>query len=198
MTSQLKQTANKSSEEQAFDAYATKAKAKDKAKDQASVQKHNDGLVTRRAIAKTSRSGGAKAKAKGDYANQGGYRWDINLIDRYAFTNQVALALSGYQDWLIANKKENGSLILKQQVFDHIVADFEVVEEPHKDDSSKMVDVTYYSWYDFSKIDDDGQVMLDPETGKPFISVFKQDPIQIIKHYSTGKNDQITRVKFKA
>ena len=197
-TDTKKVTDAKTSEEIAFDSYAKAKSSEDKAKAKAKSDKRNDALRSRRPIAKTSRSGGKKAKTIGDYANQGGYRWDLDLINKYAFTNQVSLVFAGYQDWLIVNNKANGNLILKQQVFDHMVADFEVVLEPSKHDESKMVEVTYYSWYDFTKIDDKGEVILDPETGKPFISVFKQDPIQIVKHYSSGSNDQITKCNYKA
>ena len=188
----------KTSEEIAFDSYAKAKSSEDKAKAKVQSDKRNDALISRRPIAKTSRSGGRKSKTRGDYANQGGYRWDLDLINKYAFTNQVSLVFAGYQDWLIVNNKANGNLILKQQVFEHIVADFEVVEEPAKNDPDKMVEKTYYSWYDFTKIDDHGEVMLDPETGKPFISVFNQDPIQIVKHYTTGKDDQMTKCNYKA
>ena len=196
-TDTKKVTDTKTSEEIAFDTYAKAKSSEDKAKAKAQSDKRNDALISRRPIAKTSRSGGTKSKTRGDYSNQGGYRWDLDLVNKYAFTKQPSLVFAAYQDWLIVNTKPNGSLITKQQVFDHMVAEFEVVEEPAKNDSSKMVEVTYYSWYDFSQIDDDGEVMLDPETGKPFIVVYNQDPIQIIKHYTTGKTDQMTKCNYK-
>ena len=183
------------SEEQVFTAAAAKAKSKDEAKEAAAIQRHND-KVSRRAIAKTTKSSGGKAKAKGDYFAGGAYRWDLDLIDQYAHTNQVALVFAGYQDWLIVNDLANGSAITQQQLFDHIVADF-VETSAVNANTGKKEEFTLYTWYDYGRIDANGMVESDPLTSKPYVSVFRQDPIQIVTHYSSGSKDQITKVNFK-
>lgn len=197
-TSTDSKSANTSStsEEQVFKAAAAKAKAKDDVKEAASIQRHND-KVSRRAIAKTTKSGGGKAKVKGDYFAGGKYRWDLDRIDQYAFTNQVSLVFAGYQDWLIVNDLANGSAISQQQLFDHIVAEMEEGASVNAN-TGKIEEFTLYTWYDYGRIDANGMVESDPLTSKPYVSVFKQDPIQIVTHYSSGSKDQITKVNFKA
>jgi len=188
-------TTSSTSEEQVFKAAAAKAKAKDEAKEAAAIQRHND-KVSRRAIAKTTKSSGGKTKVKGDYFAGGAYRWDLDLIDRYAFTNQVSLVFAGYQDWLIVNDLANGSAISQQQLFDHIVAEFEEGSAVNAN-TGKIEEFTLYTWYDYGRIDANGMVESDPLTSKPYVSVFRQDPIQIVTHYSGGSRDQINRVNFK-
>ena len=188
-------TTSSTSEEQVFKAAAAKAKSKDDAKETAAIQRHND-KVSRRAIAKKTKSSGGKTKVVGDYFSGGNYRWDLDLIDRYAFTNQVSLAFAGYQDWLIVNDLANGSAISQQQLFDHIVADF-IETSALNPKTEKIEEFTLYTWYDYGRIDANGMVESDPLTSKPYVLVYRQDPIQIVTHYSSGSTDQITKVNFK-